>query len=179
MRFLTALAVVLSLLLTTATPVFADSINIAVLDMDKVRRDAKAVQSIRAQLGSYVDSFQAAAQKEDADLIAARDEVARKRSVLSQEAFAEERRKLDQRLADAQGKLQEQRRALERVHAEALQKVQVALNDIVTDIARDRDLTIVLRKDQTVYVGKGLEITDDVLKRLDKELPSVQISAPQ
>lgn len=156
----------------------APGVRLGILDVGRALRDATSVKGIRTQLNGYMDSYRADTQKEEQSLRAAQDELGRKRTVLSADAFAAERQKLEQRLTAAQTKVQDRRQSLERVHAEAMQKVQDALAGIVSTIAKERGLTLILRKDQTLFALPAYEITDEALKRLDKQLPSVKIANP-
>lgn len=162
----------------TAPPVAAEAMRIAVLDVEKVRRSAQAVKTIHAQLGTYVDAYRSETQKEEQAIRTAQEELARKRLIVTPEAYSEERRKLEEQLIRAQTRVQERRQSLERVNAEAMQQVQDVLGRIVGDVASEQQLTLILRKDQVVFMKPDLEITDQVLQRLDKQLPSVSISDP-
>lgn len=73
---------------------------------------------------------------------------------------------------------QRRRDALERVNAEALEQVKSTLEAIVTEIAGERQLGLILRKDLVVFTAPGMEITEDVLRRLDQRLPTVKIADP-
>jgi Skp family chaperone for outer membrane proteins len=152
--------------------------HIAVLDIDRVRRNAAAVQGIRTQLSSYLEIYRTETQREEQEIRAAQDELTGKRGVLSAEGYAEERRQLEGRLVEAQGRVQRRRQALERVNLEAMEQVKQTLEEIVAEIAREQQLTIILRKDQVVFAAPTLDITDDVLHRLDQRLPRVTIGDP-
>jgi Skp family chaperone for outer membrane proteins len=52
------------------------------------------------------------------------------------------------------------------------------LAGIVSAIAKERGLTLILRKDQTLFALPSYEITEEAMKRLDKQLPSVKIGNP-
>ena len=62
--------------------------------------------------------------------------------------------------------------------AEAVKKVEAVLNKIITDVANEQSLGLILRKNQTVLVANELDITPHVLKRLDTALPSLKVSDP-
>lgn len=156
----------------------AAEVRVAVLDLERVRRTAQAVKAIHSQLGTYVDAYRTETQKEEQEIRSAQEELARRRPSLSPEGYAEERRKLEEQLVSAQGRVQGRRQALERVSAEAMQQVQDVLGRIVADIAGEQQLTLILRKDQVVFILPDLEITDQVLQRLDRQLPSVRIGDP-
>lgn len=163
-------------------PGFAEELppapRIAVLDVDRVRRTAAAVQSIREQLNGYMDAYRAETLKEEQDIRAAEEEIAGKRALLTPDEYATERRKLEQRLAEAQGRVQRRREALERSHGEAMQRVQDALGRIVTEMATEKGLNLILRKEQVVFVINSIEITDEVLRRLNQQLPSTVVAKP-
>lgn len=159
-------------------PIAASALDLklAILDVERVRRSALAVKAIHSQLGVQIDAYRTETQKEETDIRQAQEALASKRTVLSPEAYAEERRKLEEQLVGAQGRVQERRQALERVNAEAMQQVQAVLETIVAEIATEQHLTLILRKDQVVFLSPELEITDQVLQRLDKALPTVQVN---
>lgn len=156
----------------------AAELKLAILDVERVRRSALAVKAIHSQLGVQIEAYRTATQKEENDIRQAQEELASKRTVLSPEAYADERRKLEEQLVGAQGRVQERRQALERVNAEAMQQVQTVLETIVAELATEQHLTLILRKDQVVFLSPDLEITDQVLQRLDKALPTVQVNTP-
>lgn len=153
-------------------------LRIAVLDIEQVRRNAAAVKMIRAQLGSYLEVYRTDTEKEEQEIREAQDELQRKRATLSPEGYAEERRKLEARLTDAQARVQGRRQALERVNMDAMEQIKQALEAIVAEIAAERRLTVILRKEQLVFAIPDLDVTDEVLRRLDARLPSVRISDP-
>ena len=180
-RAFAAICLALSLLAETARAVPADpsaNVRIAVLDIERVRLNAAAVKAIRTKLETYLDVYRADTQKEEQEIRTAQEELAHKRSSASQEAYAEERKKLEDRLADAQGRVQRRRQALERVNVEAMERVKQALESIVAEVAAERQLTLIVRKDHVVLAAPEIEITDEVLRRLDQRLPNVQVSDP-
>ena len=143
-----------------------------------MRRNAVAVKAIRAQLSGYLDVYRTDTQKEEQDIRTAQEELGRKRQILTPEGYAEERKKLEERLAEAQDRVQRRRQALERVNNEAMEQVKETLEKIVAELANERQLTLILRKDQVVFTAPAIEITDEVLQRIDVRLPTVRISEP-
>ena len=66
-----------------------NNIKIGVIDINMIIRDAKAFNSIREQISKYKEVYQAEIQKEEEALRNANQELARQRTLLSAEAFAE------------------------------------------------------------------------------------------
>lgn len=153
-------------------------IKFAVINMEKIRREASAVTDINTQIKNFRIAFQADVKKEEDELRAANEELARQRAILSTEAFAEERRKFEQRLAAVQRSVQKRKQELDQAQTGALIKVREALHKIVLEFANEEGLTLIFRKNQTVLVAKPLEITDEIMMRLNKALPAVKVEKP-
>ncbi len=153
-------------------------LNMAVIDTEVIRRNSRAFKDIGAQIAKYRKAIQADIQKEEEALRSANEELARKRAILAPETFAEERRQFEDRLLQVQRTVQKRKKGLERVGLEALKKVEAVLNKIITEVAKEQSLGLILRKNQTVLVAKELDITPHVLKRLDTALPTLKVSDP-
>jgi outer membrane protein len=153
-------------------------VKFAVINMEKIRREASAVTDINEQIKNFRIAFQADVKKEEDELRAANEELARQRAILSTEAFAEERRKFEQRLAAVQRSVQKRKQELDKAQTGALIKVRETLHKIVLELANEESLTLIFRKNQTVLVAKPLEITDEVMARLNKALPTVKVEKP-
>lgn len=153
-------------------------LNMAVIDTEVIRRKSRAFKDIGAQISKYRNAIQADIQKEEEALRSANEELARKRAILAPETFAEERRQFEERLVQVQRTVQKRKKGLDRVAAAAVQKVEAVLNKIITEVAKELTLGLILRKRQTVLVATELDITPRVLKRLDTALPSLKVSDP-
>jgi Skp family chaperone for outer membrane proteins len=149
----------------------------AVIDYQRILRDAAAARSIREQIEARRKTYQEEISKEEQRLHEADKEFAKQRSVLSPEAFAEKRREFEQDVAEVQRKVQERRRELDRMSAAALNEVKEALIEIVTSIAEERGFNLVLPTSEVLFFSRSLDLTEEVLAKLDARLPQVQLSA--
>lgn len=152
------------------------AVKVAVIDIDAVRREAKAVNGIREQIIKFRETFQKGIDADEKDLRARQQEVVRQRSILSPEAFDAERDKFNRHVASVKKKIAQKQQALQSAEARAMQKVQIALNEVIAAMAKEENLTLLLRKDQTVLVARPLDITPHVIARLDKALSSVTVT---
>lgn len=173
-------AVVAGLLLPAAAGAEGPAaVGLAIVDFTIVRREAAAAKSIAQQLEAFVNAYQGDIEREEAALRDAQEELSARRPMLSAEAYAEERHRWEQAVAQAQRRFMLRRQALDRARAEAWQRIEETLNQLIRDIAAERGLSVVLRRDQAVFVVPSLEITEEVLRRLDQILPSVPIAIPE
>ena len=149
----------------------------AVIDYQRILRDAAAARSIRDQIEARRKTYQEEISKEEQRLHEIDKEFAKQRSVLSPEDFAEKRREFEQDVTEVQRKVQERRRELDRLSAAALNQVKEALIAIVTSIAEERGFNLVLPSSEVLFFARALDLTEEVLAKLDARLPQVQLSA--
>ena len=148
----------------------------AVIDYQRILRDAAAAKSIREQIEARRQAYQEEISKEEQRLHEADKAFAKQRSVLSTEAFAEKRRAFEQEVAEVQRLVQERRRELDSMAAAALNEVKEALIEIVTSIAEERGFNLVLPNSEVLFFSRSLDLTEEVLAKLDARLPQVQLS---
>ena len=94
----------------------------AVIDYQRILRDAKAARSIRDQVESRRKLYQDEIANEEQRLHEVDKELATQRSVLSAEAFAQKREAFEVEVAAVQRMAQERRRQLDQVAAAAAQR---------------------------------------------------------
>lgn len=148
---------------------------IAILDVQGVLKRAKAAQDIRSQIETLRTAFQKDVREQEQTLRKADQELAQQRAILSAEAFAARRKEFEGRARAAQQKVQERKRGLERMFGAAMLKVQRAMEEITADIAKERNLAIVLPRQTVVLSETRLDISKEVLTRLDRKLPAVKV----
>jgi Skp family chaperone for outer membrane proteins len=165
---------------TTPTPtVHVESLKIAVVDVGKVFREAAAVTSINDQLRPFLEKFRADAAEVEKELRDTQDELARSQATaLTADAHTTERLELEQRALEAQNKMLGRKRALDQAQTTAMRQVETTLNNTVAEIFTERKLTLILRRDQTAFFNPSMDITEEVVKRLDQRLPTVEITIP-
>jgi Skp family chaperone for outer membrane proteins len=155
------------------------SLKIAVVDVGLVFRESAAVNSINAQLRPYLERFRADAAEAEKELRDTQEELARRQAAVSTaDAHAAERLELEQRALEAQNKMLGRKRSLDQTQAAAMRQVETTLNNTVAEIFTERKLSLILRRDQTAFFNPSMDITEEVIKRLDQRLPTVEITAP-
>lgn len=152
---------------------------IGVLDTQEVLRNSIAMRSLSKQIEARRNSFQEELRQQEDALRSADQELARQRSILSAEAFAEKRSQLEQQVSSLQRQVKTRRNELDRVYGQAVKQVQGALVSIAQKIASERQLDLVLPKTAVVLVRNDMEITDEVVKRLNETLTEVTVPSVQ
>lgn len=153
-------------------------VKLAVIDINEIRRSADVAKDIRTQIGKFRNAFQNEIQKEEEALRSADQELGRQRAILTPEAFAEERRKFERRVVDYQNMGQTLKQQLANAQSNAMGEVQKVLNEIIGELAKTNNLTLIINRNQTILVHPALNITEIVLKKLNERLPKVKVSEP-
>jgi outer membrane protein len=148
---------------------------IAVIDYQRVLRDAAAARSIRDQIEARRKAYQDEISKQEQRLNEADKAVTKQRSLLTPEAYAEKRRQYEQDVAQVQTMVQQRRRELDSVSAAALNEVKKALIEVVTSIADERGFNVVLPSSDVLFFARKIDLTDEVLTKLDARLPDVRV----
>jgi outer membrane protein len=167
------------LFLAAATAVRAQDIEnprIGIVDVQRVLRDAKAAKSVRPEMEKLRKEFQTQVKNQEQALRTAEQELAQQRAILSREAFADKRRAFSEQASEAQRAVQAQRRELDKAFNATKNIILENLIQVAQNIAKAKNLNIVMEKRFVFISARALDITDDVLAGLDKRLPVITIT---
>jgi outer membrane protein len=153
----------------------AQALNLATVDMQRVMSDAKAAKSAKTQLEAKQKAFQADVGRTEAELQKGDQELAKQRSLLSADAFKSKLADFRKQAAAAQKDVQGKRLKLRRAFEMAIVTIQKQVTQIIADIAKERQYDIVVPSAQSLYHNPSLDITTEVLTRLDAKLPSMTV----
>lgn len=163
---------------TAAQSQTPSSMNIRVVSIENIRSKSTAFIAARKEIVAYANSRKQTLQAEDKALRDAGAELNRKRTLLSPEAFADERKKFEQRVAAFQRTNQDHQKATNKLQREALGKVNDKILQIITEYAKDNAVSLILPAQSVLLRADYMDMDGLVLERLNKELPSVTVSLP-
>jgi outer membrane protein len=159
-----------------ATTLNSYAADIAVVDIQKVLQDAEASKDIRDQIKVQRDKYQAEITKEEDELRKSEQKLNEQKSILSAEAFKDKREEFKDKLTKAQRDVQEKRAQLDAALNDSIGQVQKAVFEIISDMAKEKGFKLAITTAQTLYSEAGMDITDEVLKKLNDKLPKVKVT---
>lgn len=151
---------------------------IGIVDFPNVIRESLAAKDVRKQIEVIRQEYDSAMGKIERELREADQELMRQRSILSPEAFAAERRAFEKKFIAAEKELQDRQRRLDRVYGKALREIEGQVLNIIAQLAQERAVNLVLGKTAIVIAEPRFDMSDEVLTRLNKALPSVRVEHP-
>ena len=156
--------------------------RIAVIRMDAVQTDSAALKELRAKKENYEMKLRDELTSEQKILEKEKAEIEKSQDVLSPEAL--QRRVVDyqKRVANLQRSLTERAQSIEESYQRALADIQEKhLDPIIEGIIAKKNLSLVIdgRFARTGANVENLDITDDVVKALNKKVSTVKMSTPK
>jgi outer membrane protein len=176
-----AIVSALSSVATAAVPTLQPAV-IAIVNMDQVINGSAAGKQAQVDLKAKVDAFQANVTKlkaqfgaEEEALVKARPQASDTAATTAWEAKAQD---YQTRRQTAEAGLAQQEKEIQTLRQSVLNQITDAANPLITAIMRESGATIVLPEGATLQHIASIEITAEVIARLDKSLPSVSLSTP-
>lgn len=150
--------------------------SIAVVDIQSLLKNSKAAQGIESQVATLRKSFQAEIEKEEKALRAAEKEIIDQKSKLKEDEFKAKAQEFQKKVGASQKKIQERKGKLDKALGTAVGKLRGEIVKIVAEIGEKQNLDLVLARTDVVIVSKEMDITAQVLERINADLPSVSLS---
>ena len=160
----------------------AADMRIAVIRMDAIQTDANALKDLRKQKESYETKLRDELTERQKKLEKEKAEIEKSQDVLSQEAL--QRRVVDyqNKVTKLQRDLTERAQSVEMSYQKALNEIQTKhLDPIIEGVIAKKKLSLVIdgRMARTGANTENLDITNDVVKALDKKVSKVKMKTPK
>lgn len=161
--------------LFTAQAYAGDDLKIAVVDIQKIVSESTATKDINKQLEKKKNEFQSQINKQEEGLMKEDQALGKKKASLSPEAFEKQRKEFQTKVSNVQRDVQKKRVQLENAYTAALSTVQKTVIEIIKDMADDKDFSLAIPASQALYFESKMDISAEVLKKLNSKLPSVSV----
>ena len=149
--------------------------RIAVVNIDKVLRDAKATERVRALLDEKREEFQNDFATREASLLQIEKDLQSKRTILSEEAYRAEVAQFQNEVASIQKEIQFKRQAIDKAFQEAQDEIRALAAEIVAEIAGSQKLDVVINKSSALVFRQDLDITEAVITQLNERTKNARL----
>ena len=141
-----------------------------------VSRSTAAIQ-VRQELDSLKKKYGEEVKLEEEELRNLQDELGVQRPILPPDEFAQLESNFRGRVEKLQSKVAEKNKELEIIMQRSIQIIQNKTVEIITNIAIERSLAAVLDTSTVVIAAGEINISEEVLKTLNENMPSVDLDA--
>ncbi|NBX52283.1 MAG: OmpH family outer membrane protein [Proteobacteria bacterium] len=149
--------------------------NIGVLDVDKIIQESLAVNDIQKKVDSKKSNYESEINKKQTSLEAEQKKLEDKKITLSKEAFDKEVKAFESKVEDLKTFVDRKQNSLKKASIDAMGKVNDKVKSIVAEIAKEKNLDIIVPSSQTLYFKDELDITAEVLASLNKKITKVEV----
>jgi len=149
--------------------------RIGLIDLDSVLRTSQGTARVRELLDAQRQLFQEEFAARETALQETERRLIAQREVLSQEEFASQLSIFEAEVADIQKEIQYRREAIDIAFQDAQENMRRIALEIVADVASELRLDFVLERDSALIFVPRLNISDEVLRRLDERTKDVRI----
>ncbi len=150
--------------------------RIGIIDMQNVIQRSNAMSVIRSALDEQNAAFQSAVSEEELELRQAERELNAAQSSISAEDFEDQLRAFEERVIVIQRSIQNQKISFDRSIQQAQNQLEQELLRIVSEIAQQRQLSMVLQRQNVVIYNNNLDITDEALTRLNERTKNMTLT---
>ena len=149
--------------------------RIALVDLDGVLRNADANNRIRELLDGQRAKFQEEFRAVEVDLQQSERDLLSRRDLMAKEEYDKLVAAFQARVAKLQKDIQYKRQSIDTAYQKALSGIRTLAIEEVTKIASEKKIDLILKRDSTVIFLPHLNISDEVLKRVNERTKDARI----
>lgn len=175
-KTIVTLALAAALMIMPAVSHAADAnYTFGVIDMTRVMKETEAAKGIFSALEGKRSEYEKQIQKEGDTLAQLEKDIIAKKPKMSEEEFNKARKEFEDKLVKAQKMVQERKQTLDKGMADGINKLRAEAAKITADVAKERGYASVLTQEAVVLAEPSLDVTDEVVKRLNEKVKKIEI----
>jgi len=177
-QFSTATAIVAFFMLSLASVMAQESANIGVLvvDMQKAQRDGAASLSVTEQIATLRSELESIISERSKEISREEAELAEERRQLTASELRARAREFEKKVFAHRDFEQREAAKLQLIQAQARAAIRGQIIPILADVLREQNAQIMLDKSQVVLSKETLDVTDEVIARLNEAMPTMVLT---
>ncbi len=181
LRYMIFINISIVLIMMTAGKISAETVqkfepvSLAVVDFRGVLAKSSAAVSVRKQLDKERSKYKKEFAEIENKLRVAQQKLAKQRAIVTAEAFEKRARELKDKAREAQKRAQVTNQLLKKSFDQSMNEIRKNLIKIIAEVAEETGAGVVLFRSAIVIAVKKLEVSQEVLKRLNEKLPTVKV----
>ena len=150
--------------------------SIGVIDLNKILAEADAAVMASEQIEEIATEIESEIKKSDEEIINEQNQLIESQSIMAPEAFDSKRKEYETKVQNYNAERQAKLIKIDELIAVSRNDVLNALKPILEEISNEKGITILLEKGSVMLNADKMDITDEVLKKLNKEFPELKVS---
>lgn len=154
----------------------AQAATIAFVDVARIMRDSAAAKSLRAQLEKQENTYEAEIKGKTDGLRKDEDALRKSRASLTPDAFGAKQQEFQTKVDSLRQQVERRRQQMAFAQEDAMRKLEPILAKVVAEVAKEVGASIVLDTGRVLVSSNNLNITDQVLSRLDGQISTITVN---
>ena len=150
--------------------------SIAIVDLNLILSESKAAKHATKQFEEIQKSTEDEIIASDKKMLDERNKLIEQQSVIAPEAFELKAKDYEKKLQEYQTDKQNKLRKLEGVLQKARNEILENVKPILENLSKEIGVTVILEKNSVLLSANNMDITDNVIKKLNKALPKIKVS---
>ena len=150
--------------------------SIGVIDLNKILSDADAAIAAAEQIEKIAIEIESEIKVSDEEMIKEQNLLIESQSIMAPEAFESKRNEYEGKVQKYNNERQAKLIKIDELIAVSRNDILNAVKPILEEISNEKGITIVLEKASIMLNAEKMDITNEVLKKLNKSLPTIKVS---
>ena len=150
--------------------------SIGVIDLNKILSEADAAIAAAEQIEKIAIEIENEIKLSDEKIINEQNLLIESQSIMAPEAFESKRNDYESKVQTYNNERQSKLMKIDELIAVSRNDILSAIKPILEEISNEKGITIILEKTSIMLSAEKMDITNEVLKKLNKLLPTIEVS---
>ncbi|MEO5326898.1 MAG: OmpH family outer membrane protein [Magnetococcus sp. THC-1_WYH] len=150
----------------------AEQYSFAYVDVPRAMASSDAAKRARDLLERKLASKQKEVDSLEQKIKGMKSDLEKRKSLMTPESRAETSEKVRSKFREYQRLVEDNQASIDRENGLWTKKISEAMREVIEEIGREQGFTVVFGKGQVLFASGSIDITDQVLKRLNKRTTS-------
>ncbi len=150
--------------------------SIGVIDLNKILSDADAAITAAEEIEEIAIEIENEIKLSDEEMIKEQNLLIESQSIMAPEAFESRRNEYEIKAQKYNNERQLKLMKIDELIAVSRNDILNAIKPILEEISNEKGITIILEKTSIMLNAEKMDITNEVLKKLNRSLPNIKVS---
>ncbi len=150
--------------------------SIGVLDLNRVLLDAKAAKKAAEEIDKIAKDIEKELINSDENMITEQNKLIEAQTIMAPEAFELKRKEYEEKVQNYNVERQNKLISVEKLIENSRNQILDKLKPILEEMSETKGITVILEKGTVLLNAETMDITDEIIEALNKELPKIEVS---
>ena len=150
--------------------------SIGIIDINKILSESDAALDASKQIELIAKEIENEIKEDDEKIIKEQNLLIESQAIMAPDAFESKRLEYEAKLQNYNNERQAKLMKIDELIAVSRADVLNALKPILENVSNEKGITVLLEKASVMLNAEKMDITAEVLKKLNKSLPTIKVS---